>query len=332
MKSLRQSLAKGGLKTPIRIPSGLQTCPGNLNDIIRILNLPRIELRNFKKKRIHSFDSYDPQGLVYAYNNLWFLSDETNIYKYEVEGSDLYNPTIVKRLKRISLSELIKQTDLDSGDYNHIGDLGYFNGLLFAPIRHVKELYVLLIALNDNLKVVGYKWLPAWVSNAWCTINPWNKLLYMSSARKDSHLYVFDTFHFFNRVAKKTEWGKNIDAPGHVQTIRSYNLFTQRGDPDYVESIQGCAFSRNGRLYLTWFVIHTLGYDTWTNHLRVYDAITGIQMSDEIYDFDADYDEIEGISAHSSGILYVAVSNNEQSEPDIFEMYAFHYPEHEQLV
>ena len=60
--------------------------------------------------------------------------------------------------------------------------------------------------------------------------------------------------------------------------------------------------------------------------MHIYSALTGTRLavSPEL-DFPATWDEIEGLTIHPSGIMYVAVADIDYPSKDEFELYAFRY-------
>lgn len=320
MLSLRQSLAKIGKQPPIRIPTDFQTCPKSLGEIVRILNLPKRDIDTLQHNCVHSFTEENAQGLVYAHDEVWFLSSQDNIFKYAIEGLDPYNPTDVRRLLKVNRDELVKAAGLDKNNYRHIGDLSYLNSVLIAPLKHKDNLHVLLLALNEDLCLIGYAFLPKGISDAWCAFNPWNRLLYMSNEGKSEYLSAFDTSEFFQLLAHPDQYGSCVNIA--FLEDRNLALYDKNGNPDQIESVQGSVFSGNGQIYVTWCVGHDSTYD---NYLRVYNMLTGMRLGEKEYDFEGSMDEIEGISVHPSGVIYIAVCDNDWPTTDEFEIHAFKY-------
>lgn len=327
MLSLRQSLAKIGKQPPIRIPTDFQTCPKSLGEIVRILNLPKRDIDTLQHNCVHSFTEENAQGLVYAHDEVWFLSSQDNIFKYAIEGQDLYNPTEVHRLLKVSRDELVKAVGLNKNHYKHMGDLGYLNGMLIAPLEHTDHAHVLLLALNDDLDVIGYSTVPKQTGDAWCAFNSWNGLLYLSQRDSEGHLQALDVSGFFQLLDHPDQYGSLVDTP-YVEG-RDLVLKGENGIPDHIEGIQGLTFSQDGCLYLTWWYCRTRFtgpfWDEcvdYANHLRIYNALTGMRLGDREYDFSGAYDEIEGISIHPSGVLYIAVAENDVWDSDEFDICA----------
>jgi hypothetical protein len=88
--------------------------------------------------------------------------------------------------------------------------------------------------------------------------------------------------------------------------------------------MQGVAFSVNGRVYVT----RSLGDGPWNNLIYVYSALTGRRFGEgREWDFPGSGDEIEGIAIHPSGVLYVAVADNDNEtfDTDDFDLYTFRF-------
>lgn len=328
MKSLKQSLARVGIRTPFTIPGGFHTCPPSMLKLVQILNAPMPDLDKLDHRMVHDFSEEAAQGVAYAYDDVWFLSAEKNLFKYSIKGPDLFNPRVY-RLKKKSLSMMIGESDINTAGHNfdHIGGISWYDGLLFASIRDGgKKKAHIVLGLSRNLDVVGYSWLAKGTADTWCTVNPWNRLLYMSTEESARYFIVYDVSEYYRALGQPDRWGRQIRMP---LTQKKFVLYKQNGSPDEATGVQGTAFSPNGRLYVAWYVKH-LTY--WTNHLRVYNALTGMRLDDKTYDFAGVYDEIEGLTVHPSGYIYVAVSDYDISSTDEFELHAFKYKDSTQPV
>lgn len=323
MKGLRQALASWDIEPPCRIPDVLRTHPKSLKEIVCILNLPAPKLEAFERRKAHEFSENNAQGLAYAYGQVWFLSSERNLFKCSVTGEDLYRPTF-RHLAKRSLSRLLAEAGLDEDGYDHIGDLDYCDGLLFAPIRHRSHRTPhALLALSEDLEVVGYAVLLQNTKDSWCAINPWNKLLYMPSEDSKGLLVVYDPSPFFAILPHRSRWGERVDLP--PQAAKSFYLYREDGTLDRVSG-EGASFSANGWLLLSEWYCRTHAFGEcidFANSLRIYSALTGVRFDKREYNFDGHYDEIEGVSIHPSGIFYVAVCDNDVWDSDEFMIYAF---------
>lgn len=328
MKSLKQSLSKVGIQPPFTIPGGFHTCPPSILKLVRILNLPTPELDNLDHKMVHDFSEENPQGIAYAYGDVWFLSAEKNLFKYSIKGPDFFKPT-VRRLRKKGLSTIIGESDINTTGHNfdHIGGIGWCDGLLFASIRDGgnKKAHIVL-GLSRNLDVVGYSWLAKGTADAWCAVNPWNRLLYMSTEESARYFIIYDISEYFRVLTQPDKWGRQVSMP---LTQKKFLLYKNNGEPDEATSVQGTVFSPNGRLYVAWYVEHPT---YWTSHLRVYNALTGVRLDDKTYDFSGVGDEIEGLTVHPSGYIYVAVADNDWPSTDEFELHAFKYRDPTQFV
>ena len=334
MKSLTQSLEKVGKRPPFTIPGGFHTCPPSILKLVQILNAPAPDLDTLDHKMVYDFSEKNPQGIAYAYTDVWFLSAETNLFKYSIKGPNLFNP-IVRRLKKKSLSTLIAASDITmtGHKFDHIGGISWFDGLLFASVRDKgsKEQHI-VIALNHNLDLVGYSWLARGTLDAWCSVNPWDRLLYMSVKDSAKYFVTYDVSAYYGLLDQPDKWGKEVPIS---LTGKKFYFYKQDRKPDEVTSVQSASFSPNGRLYVAWYVGHEVAGTTtrWTNHIRIYNALTGVRLDDKEYDFAGVGDEIEGITVHPSGYIYVAVADNDvKPGTDEFELHAFNYRDPTQLM
>jgi hypothetical protein len=228
---------------------------------------------------------------------------------------------------RKSRSELVQEVGLDGDDYVHIGDLGYLDGRVFVPIEskdHDDDW--LLLGLDEELHVVGYSLMPHDKKDSFVAINPWNELLYVCSRLEETnHLYAYDVSRFLQ--VPPHQYGMCVDTqPPEDEDRRSISFLGEDGNPDNLHGVQGVSFSEDGYVFLAWYQCRKelLGECVeWANHIRVYNALTGMFLHEKEYDFPDTLDEIEGLSVHPSGVLYVAVSNHEILDTDYFEIYAF---------
>jgi hypothetical protein len=352
MKTLKQSLARLEKYPPIAVPSGLdfQTYPNSLIDLIRILNLPEPDFNGWKEQCVYSFSENKAQGMVFAHDDVWFLSSKDTIFRLSVEGSDLYQPTGVHRLAEKPRVDLVGEADLDRDDYVHIGGLGYLDGLVFVPIESKDhDADWLLLGIDEELCVVGHSRMPHEMKDAFVSVNPWNKRLYVCSREKTNRLYAYNVSKFLDKL-KAGEHGANVDpSPDEGSDI----LLFKDGSPDLIQHIpQGVSFSEDGYIFLSWWLCatkvedivdmspwHWLDPAWWAivaltdveeqcvefaNHIRVYNALTGVFLYETACDFEGTViPEIEGLSVHPSGVLYVAVSDHVAPDQGEFKIHAF---------
>lgn len=322
MPSLVASLAKKGLGTPFSLRSTFQTRPERLSEVLRILNLESFKYSELVgPKMVLDFTVENAQGLVYGYGNVWFLASEECIFKYSIDGSEkdgLYKPARFARLKSVTLQDLLKTTPLVPSDYNHIGDIDYCDGVIFAPIKRESGPPHVLLGLSKTLEVVGFSHLAKHTGEAYCTVNPWTRELWVERLGDAQSVDVYDVSDYFS---PQRQWGGAAQAK--LLPHRRYYFLKSDGTPDAVGGIQGIAFTKNGRLHIA--RCHK-GSWSFFNYMRVHDAMTGRHVdSSPRYDFAAQWDEIEGLSVHPSGILYVAVADNDNPSDDEFEIHAFRH-------
>jgi len=97
--------------------------------------VPAPDFDNLHYRKILSFSENNAQGIAFAYNDIWFLSSCNKIFKYSISGSDPYIPLSKQYIDSISLSKMIQKTGLNPGCYDHIGDIDFYEGMLFVPVR-----------------------------------------------------------------------------------------------------------------------------------------------------------------------------------------------------
>jgi len=346
MQSLAASLAHVGKNLPFRIRNGFQTHPNSLREMIRIMNLPKPDLGQLENRLVHEFSVNDAQGLAYAFGDTWYLTSQWQVFQFRIEGQDLYRPTATQQVKSVHLTDLIASTGLNTDDYDHIGDVAYFKDILFVPVRHApKKTFVipgdpadlitcppmevqkrvaepphLLLALSKELEVV-------WFADVlesfdfWCAINPWDETLYMPDNKDAQSLNVYEISNLLDILSRKNEWGRR-QVLKRLQN-KTFTLLKENGDIDTSGGFQGCFFSTNGRMYLPRAASYSTG---WHNYLHVYETLTGARLGvSQEYDFPATWDEIEGVSIHPSGVIYIAVADNDYPSTDEFWVYAFRF-------
>ena len=322
MTSLVDSLKKVDRDLPFSISDGFQTHPGSLREMLRIMNLPKPELSSFSYKKIYEFSVADPQGIAYAAGNTWFLSSQWQVFEFEISGSQLYSPTTIKKISTRHLYSIMDEIGLSRNLYDHIGDVHFINGVLILPIRRKNNAGPhLLVGMSTSMEVVSFCEIPE-SSDSWCVINPWNGMLYLPNKQHSDRFDAYDVTPFFKILPDRSKWGQKctiIRNPDH-----DYQLLQKNGSPDTSGGFQGCFFSPNGRLYLP----RAQGYKWgWHNYLHVYETLTGdrLDVSPE-YDYPATWDEIEGISIHPSGIIFIAVADNDLPSTDEFFIYVYRSP------
>lgn len=76
--------------------------------------------------------------------------------------------------------------------YDHIGDLDYFNGLIYATLEDINYVRPRIVLFkDDDLSVEGYSDLVGQSHLPWCVMNPANKLVYSSEFNPVTRINVF---------------------------------------------------------------------------------------------------------------------------------------------
>jgi len=324
MQSLVESLLKLGMKPPFSFQSSLQTHPSSLSELMRIMNLPNPDFGMLKHEWVFQFSKNMPQGVAYGYDETWFLSCRYHVFKYRITTNNrpLWGQPPLKgdRLKTYTLAKLLHSTALDGADYDHIGDLDYHEGVVFAPIRCKSGDAHVVLALSRDLEVIGYSRLAMSSSDGFCTINPWTGELWLPtrpSSMQNLDVYDVSRFYALLHPQMRSQWGAEVS----MNLPKRFSLYNSDRTPTSIRDIQGIAFSRNGRLCVTEWNEITLGY---SNYIHIFNALTGTRIADSPeYNFPGDWDEIEGVTIHPSGVMYVAVFDYEKWRTDRFKLYAF---------
>ena len=86
-------------------------------------------------------------------------------------------------------------------DYDHIGDLDFWNGRLYIPIEHKQVLNGLRInasfaVYDPELSFTGEYWITSQFHAPWCAIDPETGYLYSSEWNDVSTLYIYDLENF----------------------------------------------------------------------------------------------------------------------------------------
>ncbi len=286
--------------------------------MIELLPKPDLDLLTYKK--IYDFPEEKAQGLAFGDGSTLYLSSKNHIFKLSISGSNIFEPDSFKLIIRNSLAHYIKSIGIDPKNYDHIGDIDYFDGLLFLPVRSREKGKNLLLVLNDDMEMAAYSYLPPDISDECCAVNPRQRTLYVVSKLDSRWLNIFDVSVFY-KLASKRYLKLKIDLQ---PAVKKFWFYDRKGSGyETVYSIQGIAFSSNGRLYLTRY--KRMG--TWFNYIHAYNRDTGLLLSktSKNIDFPGDYDEIEGISVHPSGAIYVAVALHHVTGKDQFQIYCFRF-------
>ncbi len=326
--SLRDAFTSTGVQPQSGIRRGFQTYPLSVRELVRVARLPSPNLTALEPDdpdAFHSFRENEAQGIVFAGGTRWFLSSRYRMFRYRMIGSDPFRPTSVTREAETSLELVADRAGLDRDNVDHIGDLAYANGLLFAPLRSLRGPHV-IVGLNEGLRVVAWGELAQSAADYLCAVHPWNGLLYvMGGGSQSDQLEAYDVALFLAARDRSAEWGRRVSLPRNEgATIR---LTKPNGTAD-AQGGQGVAFSANGRIYVTRALEHSVLGRTlhWHNRIYVYSALTGRRFGDgREWDFAGRLDEIEGVSVDPSGVVYVAVRNKNLFATDDFDLFAFRF-------
>lgn len=313
---------------------------------------------NLHHRKVHHFDEPNAQGITYAHGDVWFLSSEKALFEYKGRYGNIMH--VGKRSgKELTFADLNRyfsgtRIKFDSNHYNHIGDIDYYKGLLFLPIEYKdKRLMPLIIALSTSFELVAYALLPGQrakvgregaipvpgvapvrysesfydKSAPWCAVNPHNGLLYTAASGKVTYLNAWDVSEFYSVFSHRDQWGKRVN----ITRLKDQRIDLRKtnGRPDEVDSIQGVVFSPDDNsLYLARYRSkeYLFFFTRWHNYIYAYNARTGKRIArSKEFDFEGVGDEIEGITIHPSGAIFVAVAINKgiDDSSDIFEIHAF---------
>jgi hypothetical protein len=325
MASLRAALQQLGVSAQNGLRDALEVHPPSLGELIRVafLEQPRlVDLEPDDPDAFESFEVEDPQGIVHAGSSTWFLSSQFTVRRCTIEGGDPFRPTDVVHGSSRHIDDLLEEAGLPD-EYDHFGDLGFRGSIVYVPVRRVdEERPHLIVGLSTQLRVVGWAELSSTTGESACAVNPWNGYLYVPGRDNSGRLEAYDRSPFDARLGQPSLWGRRLSiARRQASDIR---LRTPAGANDG-GGIQGFAFSANGRIYVT----RSLGDGPWNNLIYAYNALTGRRFGDgREWDFSGSGDEIEGISIHPSGVLYVAVADNDPEwiDTDDFDLYTFRFP------
>jgi hypothetical protein len=135
--SLLDVLAGIGVRPDGSLRDALESYPPSLREIIRVATLPRPRLDDLEPgepSKFASFEVDNPQGIVRWRGNRWLLSSQTAIMRATIEGDDPFRPTGLSLGPSRNLDELLEEAGTP-GDYDHIGDIGFRDSVVYLPIR-----------------------------------------------------------------------------------------------------------------------------------------------------------------------------------------------------
>jgi len=182
---------------------------------------------------------------------------------------------------------------------NHIGDIDYFEGTIYAAIEPSRS-----VAMFDTsphfigsaqLQPGRLRELPQ-EKMPWCAIHPWNGLLYTSNDDDVRQIHAYDPRNNF-------AYAKSLDLRGGV-----------------VNRVQGGVFSGNGRLYLA---------SHGSKQIRAYSTLNGAFLGARALDVDdstLEAEEVEGLAIWpltALGLLsplsvHIVILDNDLNSDDVY--------------
>jgi hypothetical protein len=323
--SLIHALSCARRTRPFCLPSGLETSPSSVRELVRIMSLPAIDGLD-EGAILCDVAEPEAQGIAHCAGDSWFLITAERLYR--IEGWGVGSGRLMDPYARNRLSDLVGQTDLE-GHCVHMSDGQYYRGVLFCVVRYPAEDTLLILGVDRILHAVGYARMNqgaigALSADGCCAVNPWNEHLYVperGERGQSSVLHAYDVSRFYHRASSIRDrmWGTEIQAPRVPE--RDITLSTRSGLEARIPHVQGLAFSPNGRLYVAFYARGESHIGPiWHNYISVYNMLTGEQMweSEEVdYPSPSRRDEIEGIGLKAGdGHLYVSVNVNGLRDSD----------------
>src|SRR5918994_3637048 len=166
MGSLRIALSRLGVDARQGVGRSLPVRPAGLRELIRVATLPAPRLADLRPDEPVAFESFeveDPQGIAHGGGRLWFLSSQSTVRTCTIEGDDPLRPAAVQRGESTTLRELLDAAGLAGSlplgrlEFDHIGDLGFADPLVYVPIRRTDGRQPnLIMGLSRELQVVGW--------------------------------------------------------------------------------------------------------------------------------------------------------------------------------
>lgn len=338
MVKLIEALHRRAINPPVTIPNDLATCPDGMGELARVAQLGNPDLTKLRlEDRIYSFKAEDGQGIAFAYDCTWFVSnsdkncpgsDNSYIRKLLIEG-DCFQPRKVAVAKRLQLPPVIATTGLSFSNFHHLGDISFHAGLLFAmlpkwgdyPPQEGKD--PLLLAFSADLDLIGWSRL-AYVprnqslhpdGSAWCAVNPWDGLLYVPAEGPDVKILGYDVSPFFAALGHRERRGLVAMDP---EPRKAISFRARHGEINNLGDHykQGAVFAPTGHFFIT----HCSGWP-YDNYIRAYCSLSGKLIGEKSFNFEGGEDEIEGITFHASGALFISVTVNNHLSEDDFEIY-----------
>lgn len=317
--SLREALAGKGIQLPTRVPSCFQCRPKSLREIIRILQLPDVELAKWVREDIENFDedwTNEFQGFA---NVHWF---DYNVWIFSNASQLLMVSWVPRQSLEILRTFNFGELGPDFSQHRHFGNIDFSDGVLFVPVLAKDSTQnSRLLAFTIDLRLIGWAEFVGKKDSkntGWCAVDPWNRDVLYCSDDSTHFFYAYDVSGFYDLLSKSEEWPKRLDITLLPRTIR---LVSREGQPYTISgSLQGVAFSPQGRFYVSQ-ARRTVG---WDNHLLCFDALTGVCLGTIHVDHPDSTtvgEELQGPEYHDGGI-YIPYLDNDGTgdEIDIVKM------------
>lgn len=246
--------------------------PGSFDTLPPRDNLGRLSLRRI----LSAMNSPQPEQWVRTGNNQFKLRTRPWTYSVQglaTDGKHWFVSRAPSRLRsRILKFDInfrrISAQSIPISEGEHLGDIDYFQGLIYGPLERTSK----VIVFDTNLNIVKIRKLnrgnntPQGNSFPWCAIHPWNGLLYSSKFDDATQILGYDPKREFALV-HRIELGKTIDR------------------------VQGGVISQQGHLFLT---SDDLRGDAG---IHVFSLLNGGYLGKRSIDIDRDNkEEVEGIT------------------------------------
>ncbi len=218
------------------------------NRISSIESLKQVQSTNYKIKYKRKDPNYDSnwgdintekgiQGIANS-DNHWYISNVRTIWKSKSEN--IKDEVIATHLDQ-------NTKNFGTNNYNHIGDIDFYDGSLYAAIDGKNGVKALLAVFDENLRYKTHAFFPRNKQSTagWVAINPVNGLIYSASSHPDDNKYRnFTTIHVYeNNVRKGSDliWKKDI----------KLNFATPKSNDKFWNDVydQGAAFDKDGIFY-----------------------------------------------------------------------------------
>jgi hypothetical protein len=266
--------------------------------------------------------SEEIQGITHS-DTHWYISNKGTIYKTRKNQ-------IKSVVKKVDLSSI--QSQLKAGDYNHFGDMDFYDGLLYIATTGKGSTHSIVVVFDKNLNFVKYAKFPARKQKkaGWVAINPVTGYLYSSDQYRQLHVYKKDfsngsviealgdlSLNFKYGAPNEEEWGKVWNQGGAFSPHGIFYYVLDHKSDEYCNYTGIHAFSIHG---------------SYANEITIKgknNKNENVSFMNEKYDPDiAGYRnwELEGITTWDRGAegqIHVLQLHNEWYNED--DVHLFHY-------